>query len=404
MSLVIGPPFFPLDSECQVGRLEDGPRASGNDTIDSKGIHNMANVVQRWLGVSVLSAVLVACGDDEGPTSTRDISCGDLDLTFLADGGVGRDGIPALTDPVFLGANGSPSIGYLQNDSRVIGVYVGDEALAIPHNVMYRHEIVNLNRGGEQIAVSYCPLTGSALAFDRAQVGGAEFGVSGLLFQANLIMYDRNDPNESLWPQMFGTARCGPRSGTALTRFPTYEMTWEAWRELHPTTLVIGIDPDDVSDYSRNPYGPAYENAGNGDYLGFPIPRQDTRRLPKERVLGLPDDGRGNALALPFRALQNLGDLHVEAFDYDGAPAVVFWETEASAAVALRPMLNGQSLTFRIEDGRIWDNETNTAWSVTGEGLFGPNAGERLEPIAESYVAFWLAWVAFNNNTLLVVE
>lgn len=355
------------------------------------------------MGAGFLMASL-GCSDGVGPTPRGDLSCGDLDLAFLADGRVGRDGIPALTDPVFVDAQVGASTSYLDDDSRVIGVFLGGEALAIPHNVMYRHEIVNLTRGSEQIAVTYCPLTGSALAFDRGVVGGAEFGVSGLLFQANLIMYDRNDPSESLWPQMFGEARCGPRAGTTLVRYPVVELTWKAWRELYPSAKVIGIESEDIADYSLNPYGPAYELPSNSDYLGFPIPRADTRRLPKERVLGLPSAGGTPSLALPFRALAQAGDVVAEEFLYDGNPVVVFWETASEAAVAFHPEVDGQSLTFRVEAGRIWDNETDTAWSVTGLGLFGPHTGKNLKIVSESYVAFWLAWVAFNGDTELVVE
>jgi len=94
-----------------------------------------------------------------------------------------------------------------------VGVVVGDEAMAIPHNIFWHHEIVNLNTSGEQLTVSYCPLTGSSLAFDRGAVNGQEFGVSGLLYKNNLVMWNRT-AEESLWVQMEGEAGCGPGRGT----------------------------------------------------------------------------------------------------------------------------------------------------------------------------------------------
>ena len=195
---------------------------------------------------------------------------------YLADGGVGRDGIPALTDPVFVPIEDQAATTYLSSDARVIGVFLDGEWLAIPHNIMYRHEIVNLTRGSEQVAVTYCPLTGSALAFDRASVDGAEFGVSGLLFQANLIMYDRN-ADDSLWPQMRGAAACGSRMGQALTRHPVLEMTWGGWQDLFTGSTVVGVEPLDADGYSVNPYGEHIREPGQPELPRIP---DSARRHP----------------------------------------------------------------------------------------------------------------------------
>ena len=353
--------------------------------------------------VLTLTGTLAACSTSELVGTGPDLTCGGLDPAFLADGGVGRDGIPALTNPAFVSSEHESATGYLTDSDRVIGVRVGDEWLAIPHNIMYRHEIVNLTRGTQEVAVTYCPLTGSALAFDRGSVGGAEFGVSGLLFQANLIMYDRQS-DDSLWPQMSGAAACGPREGQALARYPLVEMRWQGWKELFPGSTVIGLDLFDHDTYSVNPYGNAYEDPNNPDYIGFPIPRDDDRRQPKERVLGLPAPAGGVPVAFPFHAMEARGEKWVAEFDYGGEAAVVLWDRTRFAAVAVRPVARGQRLSFRAKEDAIVDNETGSHWSVAGEATEGPLAGERLAIIPEAYVAFWLAWAAFHPGTELVVE
>ena len=331
------------------------------------------------------------------------LACGDLDPGYLADGGVGRDGIPALTDPDFVAIDDGERTGYLSEESRVIGVEIGGEWLAVPHNVMYRHEIVNLNRADERFAVTYCPLTGSALTFDRELVGGAGFGVSGLLYQANLIMYDRND-DDSLWPQMAGAAACGPNEDRVLVRRPVVEMTWAGWKEVFPDSRVIGIDASLTFNYNTNPYGIGYENPDNPDFIGFPLPRDDLRRKPKERVLGLPAEGGRAPLAFPFLAMAGQGDLWTAGFDYAGASAVVFWDADRQAAVALRPIAGGRALTFRTEDGHFVDNETGSRWDVAGRATEGSLRGERLGIVAEAYVAFWQPWAAFHPGTDLFIE
>lgn len=141
----------------------------------------------------------------------------------IFNGGPGKDGIPALTDPPRVRAGlqaDLAAISYLRGDDRIIGLDIGGEAVAVPLNLLWWHEIVNLRVGGRPLAVSHCPLTGSSMVFDREPLHGTEFGVSGLLYRTNLIMYDRVG-EESLWPQMSRGARCGPRTGTGLRRrFP----------------------------------------------------------------------------------------------------------------------------------------------------------------------------------------
>ena len=350
--------------------------------------------------------VLAGCGNDlltiEGTPEGGELVC-DLDLTFLADGGVGRDGIPALSDPEFVPVE--PLVlenTYLRPDDRIIALQEGGEWLAIPHNVMWRHEIVNL----PEVTVTYCPLTGSALAFARLSVSGAEFGVSGLLYNANLILYDRNEPDESLWPQMLGEARCGPRAGQKLQRVPVVEMTWEAWRALHPESKVVALPTVfDRGLYMLNPYGLDYEDPDNSDYLGYPIPQSDRRLLPKERVLGIPDHEDG-PLAYAFDVMQSHGDYGVFPFDYNGEPSVVFWDGRAISSMAYRTTVNSQQATFAAVDGGFLDSVSGTVWAVDGTPVSGPLAGtsRRLRPITSVYVAFWDAWAAFHPGTELGVE
>ena len=184
-----------------------------------------------------------------------------IDKSFLV-ASLGRDAIPSLDDPVWVRANATLPA-YLDADTRVVGVMAAGQAWAIPHNVLWHHEIVNLDAGGangEKFAITYCPLTGSSVVFNRSSVGGVTLGVSGLLFMNNLVVFDRREPEESLWPQMLAQASCGPRIGEHLEQLPYVEMAWAEWLSLHPSTNVLaqnqGFDPE-LFDYTRfgYPYG-----------------------------------------------------------------------------------------------------------------------------------------------------
>lgn len=274
----------------------------------------------------------------------------------------------------------------LADSNRVIGLVVGGQALAVPHSVLWTHEIVNLDDwGGRSLAVTYCPLTGSSLAFDRSTIGGAEFGVSGLLFENNLVMYDRRE-DESLWPQMNRQANCGATVGTALDMVPVVEMRWFRWKSLHPNTKVVS----DGNGFNRRyPYG-NYEAPNSPPFDGSSF---DDRRPPKERVLGIPA-GPDGGIALPFRALDAAGAARVVNVAARGTQATVFWSRRAESAMAFET-----SASFSVQNGTIVDDETGSTWSVEGIATDGPREGERLEPIDEAYVAFWFAWAEFQPDT-----
>lgn len=353
-------------------------------------------VETKWMGrMGALSgALLMAAGcADEGTGVDADFGS-QLNCTIaeseIFNGGPGKDGIPALTDPTMVPA-GDPDAAYLRNDDRVIGLLFGDEVLAIPLNILWWHEIVNLNLPGHQVAVTHCPLTGSSMAFDRSAVDGAELGVSGLLYRNNLIMYDRNT-EESLWPQMLRGARCGDATGQDLPMMPVVEMSWEGWRSLHPETRVVSSDTGARRDYQSYPYG-NYDRVDNPQLL-FPLARVDERRPPKERVLGIPTGNGG--LSFPFGELASLGSAAAVEWEDE----VVFWDGPGEAAMAYsRTLEDGSELTFQAVDGEIRDNETFSVWNVEGLAVSGPMAGTRLEPVPEAYVAYWFAWAAFHPGT-----
>lgn len=151
---------------------------------------------------------------------------------------------------------------YLVANDKVIGVELNGEARAYPILVMYVHDIINDTLGGEggvPIAVTYNWITDSVVVFDR-RVGEddqpREFGHSGLVYNSNMVMYDRpvaqdkgadeegHMPNASLWSQLLAEPISGPAAsrGETLRVLPATVMTWQAWSELHPNTTVLDRD------------------------------------------------------------------------------------------------------------------------------------------------------------------
>lgn len=353
---------------------------------------------RQWLAPLALIAA-ASCvspvANDGGDLSSLVATC-TIPTDFLADGGPGVDGIPALTNPPLVGPTDATAA-YVRPTDRVIGLLVGDEAIAVPVNIGWWHEIVNLDIGGLNLAVSYCPLTGSSLVFERLGSGQAAFGVSGLLFMNNLVMYDRTG-SPSLWPQMARGARCGSRAGTQLPLFPAVEMTWASWLALHPETRVVSSSTGHSRDYRQYPYGD-YEREDNA-FLLAPVPRIDGRRPPKERVLGIVLES-GDGLAIPFGMLRANAGRRVVTATVGTEAAVVFWDPAAEAAAAFQPSVEGQSLTFRALADGYQDDQTASRWTLDGRALSGPLAGSVLRPIGDVFVAFWFAWALFYPDAAL---
>ena len=315
----------------------------------------------------------------------------------IFDGGVGQDGIPALDFPDVVAANAAPSL--IHDTVRVIGIELNGVARAYPLFVLWWHEVVNDTLGGTPLLVSYCPLTGSGLAFDPT-IGGAPriFGVSGLLLENNLIMFDRE--TESLWNQLLLGAQCGPERGKPLDPLPVIETTWGHWKDLHPTTTVTTHQTGFVRPYGEYPYGD-YAQLHN-DLTFLPSSQWSRARPPKELVLGV-RVGLFSA-AYPFGVLDRLGPVGAVNDRLGSMPLLVTWVGAAQTARAFDRRLRGAVFTFEVADASartFRDRETGSTWNLRGEAISGPLEGERLKPATNAWTLFWFAWSVYYPGTNL---
>jgi len=195
---------------------------------------------------------------------------------------------------------------YVVTTDRVIGVEINGKSRAYPLDVMNVHEVVNDELAGVPIVVTFSPLCDSAIVFDRRVNGKPlQFGVSGLLLDSNLVMYDKQAdvvartsldsqdakpatqvsmnadqsppvsaaPASSLWSQMAGMAIAGPAVGTTLVQIPNVNVcTWKHWLATHPTTEVILPDAQDEKRMKKI----SYSRYLLSSKVEFPIGRKAT--------------------------------------------------------------------------------------------------------------------------------
>jgi hypothetical protein len=265
----------------------------------------------------------------------------------ILQGGPGRDGIPAIDAPKFVPA----SAANLAAADRVLGLERNGVVKAYPVRILNLHEIVNDRFGDEPIAVTYCPLCGSGIAY-VARAGGrtTTFGVSGLLYNSDLLLYDR--ATQSLWSQITAQAVTGPLKGEKLTPVALTHTTWADWKTRHPDTLVLSADTGFNRDYSRDPYA----GYASSDRIMFPTANTSRRFPPKEPVLGIEINGARKAYAFSELA-KALGN----------RPSGVIEDRLGGGVIAIR-----------------FDREHRSAQAFD-------SAGHQLP----AYVAFWFAWSAF---------
>jgi len=246
-----------------------------------------------------------------------------------------KDAIPSVDDPRF-----GPDYGGDPSDEAIV-VTDATPPRAYPLRYLHYHEIVNdvLADGTAPVAVTWCPLCGSAVVYDR-RVGDRvlSFGVSGKLADDDLVMYDRETDSE--WKQSTGTCIAGPLAGDSLSVRPARVMPWRTVRDADPAAVVLqppGGDSEAASDtadptpidYDDAPYTAYFTGDGFGlaAHRGTDGDRTWDRRDdldPKTVVLGIECDGE--ALGFPLPRVRDAGGV-VHATVGETALVVVADET-----------------------------------------------------------------------------
>ncbi len=303
-----------------------------------------------------------------------------------------KDQIPAINNPKFVSVSEGNT--FLTDSDLVLGLSIGGDARAYPHKILNFHEIVNDRFGDRSVAVTFCPLCFTGIAFDPIINGEAvEFGVSGKLYNSDLVMYDRK--TETYWSQITGEGIRGELAGQVLTRIPVDTIEWGDWKKVHPETVVLSTDTGFFRNYDSNPY-PGYDrNSG----LFFPVDNQDDSRLfSKAIVYGVVFDDEAKAYSKD--AVIKAGLINDV---FDNRYLLITYDPESKVIRIFDREVDGKVLTFENLDGELVDLETQSVWSFSGEAVSGTHSGESLERL-DTGPHFWFAWAAFNTDSDLYNE
>jgi len=243
-----------------------------------------------------------------------DLSKASIPIGEIFAGGPPRDGIPAIDEPKFISPKEAR---FLRDDDIVISFTHAGITRAYPLRILIWHEIVNDIIGKKPVAITYCPLCGTAMVFDRTISGKVRrLGVSGLLYQSDVLMYDRE--SNSLWSQLMMQGVSGPGNGTRLSLLPSEHLTWAAWRERHPQGQVLSTE----TGHQRNYGAEAYASYFATDQTMFPVPHHRKELRNKEWIVGIILDGTAKAYpvsAMPEAPIKDRIGQHEITLRYDRA-------------------------------------------------------------------------------------
>lgn len=343
---------------------------------------------KHYIFGTMLILAIISCGNNNGGISNGDFEWL-IPESEILDGGPGKNGIPSIDEPNFTQAT---EVNFLSDAALVVAINYGDEARAYPHQILDWHEIVNDKIQDVSLALTYCPLTGTGIGWDR-NLDGKEttFGVSGLLFNTNLIPYDR--ASGSNWSQMKHECVHGPLAGTKINILHVVEMSFGSFKKMYPNGRVMNEDTGFNRTYGDYPYGDYRTN----EQVIFPISNEDNRLPKKKRVLGLVLEGKvkaytfdhfpGNAITMKQDQVGNRPVLIVGSETQNFLTAYYIDKGEETLEMTL--VTNNLPIIMKDQFGNSYD--------LFGNVVAGPELGTRLEaPL--NYIGYWFSWASFNEE------
>lgn len=320
----------------------------------------------------------------------------------LYNSGVTDSGIPALTNPKYVSVLAADSV--TADTLPGIDVDINGEHRFYPVQIMNWHEVVNDTINGQDIAVTYCPLCGSGIVYDR-HLGGQTLSLSasGKVYNNNTVLKD--GATDSLWLQATGEAIQGSLIGQSLTVIPSSMIAWKDWKAMYPSGLVLSTNTGVTRDYTRHPYG----NYDTSKGLYFPINHTDPNFTPKSIVYGVTDGTNGIGLWTTIvegvgMVDAKLGDTPIIAvYDFESRTVHVF-ETKSQDGTV-------HTFSYNYVKKQLKDKETGRLWDArTGIDMASSSSTSRLIELPATR-GYWFClsamhptWVANLGSSTAVTQ
>ncbi len=221
-------------------------------------------------------------------------------LEELVPGCPKPDCIPSLDNPKWIGAEQAERE-YLPSDQFIAIIYQ-KEVYAAPLKILNLHEIINFSaEDNTPLAITFCPLCQTETGYIRKLHTGdiVELGVSGLLWNSALVLYDRK--TLSLFSQVLSKGIVGKHLDMPIPKLPVIQSSLSNLVSTFPDIKILdrNTGSDRAKYYDREVYG----NYLASDKLMFPVKHQDTKLHPKELVHSF--NHNGQRIIVPHSRFKN---------------------------------------------------------------------------------------------------
>jgi hypothetical protein len=306
------------------------------------------------------------------------------------------DRIKSIDTPTFeIVANSN-----LRSNDAVYAYRYADTVKIYPQRILSKHEIVNDRIGNHYFAITYCPLTGSAIAWNR-EINGevSEFGVSGHLYNENLIAYDRN--GNSYWSQMLLEGIKGNSEGDNLKNSMLLFTSGETIKKSYPDALILVDSTDSICNDSICGFK-------QGSDYGNPDENEITNLLTGGNYFGVVNTGilNGGQGALLFSYDDFNDSISIYQTNYKNSRLIVIGSSSLQFIVAFIDKSSNSEIHFNAIQNSlptIFEDNQGNNYDITGLIISGPSAGIQLpSPIA--YTANSYAWELFFGNGIQVFK
>ena len=313
----------------------------------------------------------------------------------LIETGVKYGSIPSLYRPrydVIQDANLS-----LSDDETVFVVMLPGGARIYPQRIMVWHQVVNEIMDDKAYAITYCPTTGTLMAYDASMAGlNLIFDTEGRLYDGNSVLIDRN--SGSLWLQETGMAFDGPLLGRGLPMITVYWTRWGAAKHTFPHAAVLA-KPNGNKPYGRDPYG-NYLRKGtyyDNDRLIYPVERTDRRFASKTPMYCV--EYEGSLLAVDIGYVKRKGAVN---FFVGPHALLAVYDRGLDVIRLFNRQIWAEPFLFVPQNGKLLDLTTRSTWDpATGAALDGNMKGASMPQVYGAY-SMWFAWYSINPETLVI--
>ncbi len=266
-----------------------------------------------------------------------------------------------------------------------------------PQRFMVWHQVVNELIDDVAYAITYCPTTGTLMAYNASMEGlNLIFDTEGRLYDGNSVLIDRN--SGSLWLQETGMAFEGPLMGRGMPTVPVFWTTWGAARSVYPNAPVMS-KPAGTRPYGRDPYG-NYQRKGtyyDNDRLIYPVQRTDKRFPRKTHMLCL--EYEGYLLAIDVAYVKKKGTVN---FFVGPNALLAAHDPKLDVVRVFNRQIWAEPFLFISRYGKLMDLKTRSVWDPsTGKAIEGNMKGASMPEYFGGY-SMWFAWYSINPETFTV--